>query len=432
MNGPKEPDLRLLGEAMRHRLTRRGFIRGAGMGIAGISLGSLLAACGEDNGAGGDGGDGLDPVDLFGGEPVGPVNFANWPIYIDKAKDEETGERYIPSLTTFTDETGIAVDYKEVIQENASFFGKLQPQLQAGQNTGWDIIVMTDGWEFTALVVNDWVLPLDTTKRPNFDAEAAPWAKDPPFDPGAVHSMVYQSGFTGIAVNHDLVDAEITTLADLADPAKLPQGSLGMIKADMPHFVMWNLGIDPTTSEPAEWQEAADWLTAQRETGVVRQYYEQGYVDDLTAGNLAASMGWSGDILYYSLWGGYPNLEFVFPEGGCYQWTDNMMVPAAAEHATAALTLMDFFYRPDIATMVQEWVLYMSPCLGTQELIVADADAAMEKGWKGYARKLYGTAENPYLFPSDELMSKVRFGRQLTTDDEKAEWDAIFEPISEQ
>lgn len=427
MNGPHEgPDLELTREVMRHRLTRRGFLRGAGMGAVGISLAPLLAACGSETDSGG-----MDPAEIFGGEPGSEINFANWPVYIDKAKDPDSGERYIPSLMVFTKETGIDVVYKEVIQENASFFGKIQPQLAAGQDTGWDIIVMTNGWEYQALVTNEWVYPLDTTKRPYFDKHAISWAADPPFDPKAAHGMAYQSGITGISVNTDLVDQPITTLSDLADPKKLPPDSVGMIKADMPDFVMINLGIDPVTSGPEEWQEAADWLTMQRDTGVVRQYYEQGYVDDLTAGNLAASMGWSGDVLYYNLWAGYPNLEFVFPEGGGYLWTDNMMIPVGAKNPVGAMMLMDWFYKPDIATMVQEWVLYMSPCDGTEKRIIDDADAAQEKGWKGYANKLYSTAENPYLFPDEELLSQCSFGRVLTTDEEKDEWDSIFEPISE-
>jgi spermidine/putrescine transport system substrate-binding protein len=412
-------------EGRRGRLTRRAFLRAAGVGATGISLAPLLSACGSGSSE-----PGSEPEDIFAGEPEGHVEWANWPVYIDKAKDEATGERYIPSLRMFEEETGITVTYKEVIQENASFFGKLQPQLQAGQPTGWDIIVMTNGWEFAALVANDWVVALAPSKRPNFDAHALDWAADPPYDPGAVHSMVYQSGLTGIAVNHDLLDMEIATLDDLADPTKLPQDSLGMIKADMPDFVMINLGIDPLTSGPAEWQEAADWLLMQRETGVVRQYYEQGYVDDVLAGNLAASMAWSGDIIYYSLYG-YPELEWIFPEGGAFLWTDNMMIPAGAANPVSALALMDFYYRPEPATMLQEWVNYMSPVAGTQELILADADAAEEEGSVGYANKLRATAENPYLFPSDELLSNSSFGRQLLSDDEKAEWDSIFEPISE-
>jgi len=142
-------------------------------------------------------------------------------------------------------------------------------------------------------------------------------------------------------------------------------------------------------------------------------------------------MAWSGDVLYYQLWGGYPNLEWIFPEGGAFLWTDNMMIPTGAAHPVSALQLMDFFYRPDVATMVQEWVFYMSPCSATQEQILADADAAEAEGSKGYADKLRATAENPYLFPSDELLANASFGRQLENDDEKAEWDSIFEPISE-
>ncbi len=416
---------------LRRRLTRRGFLRAAGraagIGAVGVSLPSLLASCQPEEGGGE-----VDVKELFSGPPEGHVEFANWPVYIDKKKDPETGERYVPSLRKFEEETGITVTYKEVIQDNASFFGKLQPQLQAGQPTGWDIIVITNGWEFQALVKNGWVYPLDTTKRPNFDAHATDWAKDPPFDPGAKHSMVWQSGLTGIAVNRDLVDAPITKLDDLADPNKLPPGSVGMIEEDMPDFVMWNLGIDPQTSTPEDWKVAAEWLLKQRETGLVRAYYAQGYVDDLTNGNLAVSMAWSGDILYYHTWGGYQNLEFVVPEGGCLIWTDNMMIPVGAEHPVSALTLMDFYYRPEIATMLQEWVLYMSPVKETQELIRKDAERAEERGWKGYARKLYETAESEYLFPTQELLARCRFGRTLRTDEEKEEWDRIFVPITEQ
>jgi spermidine/putrescine transport system substrate-binding protein len=424
MNGPQDRlYLRVAGEVMRRRLTRRGFLRAAGVGAAGISMAPLLAACGGGGGS-------TNPADIFAGPREGQVDWANWPVYIDKVKDPDTGERYIPSIRKFEQETGATVSYKEVIQENASFFGKLQPQLAAGQSTGWDIIVMSNGWEFNALLINDWVVPLDATKRPTFDQNAVSWAADPPYDPGANHSMVYQSGLTGIGVNHDLVDVPITKLDDLADPTKLPGDSVGMLTADMPDFTMINLGIDPLTSGPAEWKEAAAWLMKQRDSGVVRQYYEQGYVDDMTSGNLAATMAWSGDVLYYSLWAGYSNLEFVFPEGGAYHWTDNMMIPQGAEHPVSALELMDFYYRPDIATMVQESVMYMSPCDGTQDQILKDADAAEAGGDKGYANKLRQTANNEFLFPSEELMAQTSFGYEFKTDEDKAEWDAIFEPIS--
>ena len=114
--------------------------------------------------------------------------------------------------------SGIAVDYEAVIQSNEEFYGKIQPQLAAGDDTGWDIIVITEGRQFELLTLNEWVLPLDHARTPNFNANAATFAKDPAYDPGNRYSMPWQSGLTGIGVNTDLVNGSITKLDDLADP----------------------------------------------------------------------------------------------------------------------------------------------------------------------------------------------------------------------
>jgi spermidine/putrescine transport system substrate-binding protein len=419
-------------EILRRRLTRRSLLRGAGTGASALSLGAILAACGDKGGAGGGGEDttSMKPGAVFGGEPTDTVEFANWPLYLDQAKDNN-GDVYHPSLRVFEKETGIHVEYQDVIQDNAEFFGKLRPQLEAGDPTGWDIIVITNGTEFTALVQNNWVYALDTTKRPNFDANAQTWAKDPYYDPNNAHSMAWQSGITGIGVNKDLVKAPVTKMDDLANPDIVGSDSVGMLKSDMPDFVMINLGIDPKTSGPDEWREAAGWLQKQRDAGTVRQYYTQGYIDDLTGGNLSATMAWSGDVLYNALWAGYTNLDFVFPQDGALLWIDNMLVPVGADNPAGAMQVMDFFYRPEIATMVTEWVLYMSPVTGVKELILKDAQQAQDQNYKGYANKLFGTAESPYLFPDEEFLAKTSFGRQLKTDDEVQEWNSIFLPISQ-
>jgi spermidine/putrescine transport system substrate-binding protein len=417
---------------MKDRLTRRSFLRGAGTGAAGISLAAILAACGEDGGGGGGAGDGgstMDPVEIFSGQdPEQRVEFGNWPLYIDRAKDKD-GNVYNPSLRQFTQETGIAVNYQEDINSNEEFFAKIQPQLAAGDSIGYDIVVITNGRYLKALIENGWVLPLDPAKRPNFDANAAGWAKDPAFDPGNAYTMAWQSGITGLAVNRDLVSGEITKMEDLLDPSKLPADSVGMIPGDAPEWVMINMGLDPVTSGPEEWQQAADWLAELKAGPTFRKFYDQNYTSDMTEGNVAVTMAWSGDVLYYAQWAGYENLEFVFPEGGALLWIDNQMIPATAEHPVSAYTLMDYVYKPDVATMITEWVLYMSPVSETQELILADAQKAEDQGYKGYANKLYATAKSPYLYPSDEFLARTSFGFNAWNDDTAEEWDAIFNPV---
>jgi spermidine/putrescine transport system substrate-binding protein len=420
-------DPRVMQDIMKQRLTRRSMLKGAGMGLAGFSLASFLAACGS----GGSSGQSFNAKQVFSGQPGDNINFANWPLYIDYAKDK-SGTRYSPSIKNFQEETGISVNFQEAIQSNEEFFGKIQPQLAAGDDTGWDIIVITgDTRQFAVLVENNWVYPLDHSKTPNFNANAVDWAKNPNYDPKNAHSMPWQSGLDVIGYNDKLVNGPITKLDDLANPDKVGKSSVGMLEADMPSFVMINLGINPVTSGPAEWKEAAKWLQMQKDSGTIRQYYDQSYINDLTAGNLAASMVWSGDVLYYSLWAGYTNLHNVYPEGGALLWIDNMLVPAHAGNPAGAIQLMDYYYDPKVAKKVTEWVLYMTPVKGVKELIEQDADKAVEKGWKGYANKLYETAKNPYAFPSEEFLANAKFGRNFENDDEYQQWNDTFLPISQ-
>ncbi len=415
-----------LQRAMGNRLTRRSVLKGAGMGVAGASLASFLAACG----GGGNGDEAPDPSTIFSGEAGSTIEFANWPLYIDQSKNKD-GEVFHPSLKEFEDETGIAVNYQAIIQSNEEFFGKLRPELQAGTQDDWDIIVITNGRQFNVLTGNNWVYQLPADQRPDFDENATPFAKDPSYDPDNTYSMPWQGGFTGIAWDTTKVNGDITKLDDLADPDKVGRDSVGMLTSDMPDFVMINLGIEPESSGPEEWREAAAWLQMQKDSGTVRQYYDQGYIDDFVAGNTTVSMAWSGDVLYYKLWAGYSDFEFVVPETGGVLWQDNMLVPVGAPNAPGAMQLMNFVYKPKIATMITEWVLYLSPALGVQERIVADADAAVEDGYKGYAAKLYLTAENEYAFPSDSLLSRTKFGTNITTDEAAEEYDNIFLPISQ-
>ncbi|HYF11751.1 MAG TPA: spermidine/putrescine ABC transporter substrate-binding protein, partial [Actinomycetota bacterium] len=105
--------------------------------------------------------------------------------------------------------------------------------------------------------------------------------------------------------------------------------------------------------------------------------------------------------------------------------------PQGAANPTGALQLMDYVYQPEIATMITEWVLYMSPVPKTQELIQKDAEKAEDQGYKGYANKLYQTAQSPFLYPSQDFLARTSFGFANWTDEAAEEWDSIFLPISQ-
>ena len=57
------------------------------------------------------------------------LKFSNWPLYIDV--DEKTKKH--PTIDAFTKKTGIKVDYFEDINDNATFFAKIQGPLSQGR-----------------------------------------------------------------------------------------------------------------------------------------------------------------------------------------------------------------------------------------------------------------------------------------------------------
>ncbi len=81
--------------------------------------------------------------------------------------------------------------------------------------------------------------------------------------------------------------------------------------------------------------------------------------------------------------------------------------------------------------MVTEWVLYMSPVPATQDLILEHSEQVAKSGDATYAQQLEDSATSNYLYPTDEFLAQTSFGRDLTTDEEREEWDSIFLPISE-
>jgi len=348
---------------------------------------------------------------------TGRLDFANWPLYID-VNDKNKNDH--PSIDLFTRQSGIKVKYSEVIQENASFFGKIQPQLAAGQNIGYDIIVITNGTYLDKLRQLGYLQPLDQKLMTNFNANASSLVKDPSYDKGNTYSMAWQSGMTGIGYDPKRVGKDITSWQELLDP-KL-KGKVGMFadNQDLPNSALLAVGVNPEDSQEADWHTAADWLKKGRSN--VRKYYEQGYIDALSKGDIWASMAWSGDIFQANANGA--NLKFAVPQEGAVLWTDNMCIPKGAKHPLDAMTYMDFVYDPKIAAMLAEYINYITPVPGAKAVIQQDAAAAKGDD-KTY---LEGLVTSPLIFPSTEDYARLHRYRVLTAAEERT-WNSIFEPI---
>jgi spermidine/putrescine transport system substrate-binding protein len=419
MATPFPPDAGPIERWAEPRWSRRDFLGKVGRGAGLLAAGGLLAACESQPPAASEptvgAAEAIDWDEWWKTKrETGRLNFANWPYYIDFTR----GDRQ--SLTQFSEETGIHVNYFHTIEGNASFMAEIEPYLEAGLAPFHDLIVMTNGPQVSKLISSGYLTPLDHSRLVNFDRYASELVRDPAWDPGNRYSVAWQSGITGIAYRPEAVEAlgrAPTSIADLFDPAL--EGRVGMMTdlQDLGSAALLSIGIEPEGSSERQWVKAAEALREQRASGVIAGYYDQSYVRALREGDVWISQAWSGDIFQQQQLG--KELEFVVPEEGALLWTDNMLIPRNAKHPADAMALMDFVYRPDIAATIADWVWYVCPVPAAERII---------------ARRFNHpeVANSPLVFPPTELMGPngpFKSYAVFEGEEDAAAWDSIFGSI---
>ena len=357
---------------MNPRLTREELLRRGAAAGALLSFPALFAACG-----GGDDEGGGDQ------ELKTALNFSNWPFYIDVE-----GKRH-PTLDQFKADTGITVNYFEDINSNDEFFAKIQGRLAQGQGIDRDIIVATDNSRFPGLYVDEgWVQELDKELIPNIEnlIEAQ---GSPPFDPERKYSLPWVSGMDGIAWNED-VTGPVTSITQLLEDPKL-KGKVTVLSemADTIGLVMLDNGDDPAKVTDEAFDRALERIQAAVDSGQIRRFTGNDYVQPLTQGDIAAAIAWSGDVA--SSVADNPKLKWAIPEKDGIIWTDNMLIPLGGSVPTAS-TFMNFVYDPKIAAQIAVGTSYISAVKGVkEEAIKLDPDSA----------------SNPLIFPDEDTLARV-------------------------
>jgi spermidine/putrescine transport system substrate-binding protein len=362
-------------------ITRRLFLKRAAVGGAALSLPSLIAACG--------GGGGISGLSNAGGastevkqQLADTLVFANWPLYIDQKGKKR------PTLDEFTAQTGVSVRYIEEVNDNEEWFGKYQAQLSQGQDIGRDLTVLTD-WMAARMVRLGYVQKKDKSAIPN-EGNLVSTLQHPTWDPNRDYSMPWQSGMTGIAYNKKET-GPVTSIEQLLTDSNL-KGKVTCL-TEMPDtmgLIMQSNGDDPTKVDPAAFDKAIGTLQDAVDSGQIRRFTGNDYGDDLSSGNVAAAMAWSGDVVQLQL--DNPDLEFVLPDGGGMIWTDNMLIPTGGDVFTAS-TYMNFVYDPKVAAEIEDWVNYICPVEGAKdELLKIDPDVA----------------KNPLIFPTEDMLANVK------------------------
>jgi spermidine/putrescine transport system substrate-binding protein len=416
----------------QRRMSRRQLLSSAGTGAGALGLTALLGACGVKgaSSAGSQPANGVGSADWWSKQQTHhTVNFANWPYYIDVLKGKH------PSLDHFTQQTGIKVNYTEPITDNLPFYAKIRPSLQARQYTGYDVIVMTNNSPPLGYLIEfGWLTPLDRDAMKNFDANAGPLVKNPSWDRGNKYTMAWQSGWTAIGYNSSVIKNPGSSIDVLFD--RRHAGKIGMMNdpQELGSIGLLAIGVEPATSTESDWAKAAKKLQQQKSDGIVRAYYDQSYIDHLKNGDIVASQAWSGDIFQADLNSKYRDLKLMIPDEGGMFWTDNMCIPMYARNPRDAMTLMDYFYDPQVQAVVEYYDDYVCPCPSAKDVLKNPSGWA--KSGLAEMRPEIGlpptvTANALTVFPDQAYIKNSRPYYQYKNQEELNAWNSLFLPITQ-
>jgi spermidine/putrescine transport system substrate-binding protein len=353
-------------------------------GIAAFVLAALMAAviaaCGGDDVGGGS--EDPAPVADAAGPVEGELTISQWPLYIDKGSGN--------TLDEFERDTGVQIEWIEEINDNQQFFGKVQPLLADGESGGRSLITVSD-WLAAQMYDQALIQKLDKDALPNVEANLIEPLRDAAADPERDFTVPWQSGMTGLIVRKDLAP-EVSSICDLFDPEYKGRVTLLAEMRDTVPMTLKCMGIDPREATEEEWLAAVDKIGEAADSGQIRRFTGNDYINDLKAGNVDFVLGWSGDAV--QLQAENEDIEFVMPDEGCMLWSTSLEVPVGAPNVAAAHKFMDYVYDPEVQADIAEYVGYVTPVEGVKE-ILAERDPAL--------------AENELIFPTEEFTKDCSF-----------------------
>ena len=295
-----------------------------------------------------------------------------------------------PVLDQFSKKYGVKVKYIEDINDNASFFGKIQAQLRRDQSIGRDLIVMTDNSPYPALLVkNKWVEKLDKNVIPNVKnlVPGAPPSSVGP-EPRLQHAV--ESGLDGIGYNAKLTKP-VTTVDQLFTDKRL-KGKVTLLN-EMADTMTPRHALErrrPGEGRPTRrFDRALTKIQKAVKSGQIRQFTGNDYSGLLAKGDVWAAFVWSGDMVQLHADNKY--LQFVIPKSGGMLWTDNMLIPKHGDPYLASV-YMNFVYDPKIAAKIDDYVNYICPVIGAKQVLLKTDPAA---------------ARNPLIFPTPAMLKQA-------------------------
>ena len=293
------------------------------------------------------------------------INVYNWGEYIDQNL-----------LTQFEEENpGIKVNYT-TFDSNESMYSKI---ISGAAN--YDIVVPSD-YMISKMINEDLLAELDFDNIPNYKYIGDVY-KNLAFDPDNKYSVPYFWGTTVIMYNSkyvsedDVKDKSVNLLWNEKYSGKIlmfdnPRDAFGI--------ALKKLGYSMNSSNPSEWDEAAEEL--KRQKPLVQAYVMDAIFDKMESEEAYIAPYYAGDALTIS--DENPDIKFYIPVDGSNMFFDSMCILKSSEHKTEAEKFINFMCDPQVsavnseevgyATANTEALNYLDPELTENKLIYPESD----------------------------------------------------------
>jgi spermidine/putrescine transport system substrate-binding protein len=307
----------------------------------------------------------------------GTLNVYNWSTYV--APDTISNFEVLCEATVVYD----------IYDGNESLLARLR-----SGNPGYDIAVPTD-YAVAIMITEGLVEPLDMANIPNF-ANVSANLKNPPSDPESAYSVPYQWGTIGIGYN----TTTVTEVPDSWDDMFNFEGNVAWLEdtRGVIGIALIMLGLDPNTTDPAEIEQARDYLAA-RGTNVRYIAGDDGQAL-LERGEVDMTIEYNGDIFQLIDSCECDTYAYVVPNEGSQIWVDNLVIPVDAPNKPLAEAFIDYILSPQVGADLSNFTAYASPNQASIDQQLIDAEYL----------------NNPAIYPPAETLSNLFFIREVPND----------------
>lgn len=272
------------------------------------------------------------------------VNVYNWGEYISDGSDGS-----MDVVSEFEKLTGARVNYTN-FESNENMYSKL-----AGGGVSYDVITPSD-YMIERLIDEDMLLTIDYGNIPNMK-----YIRDDcfnlPFDPEQKYSVCFNTGYTVLIYNKNLVEEEPDSWSVLWDEQYKDKILMFNNSRDAFAIAQAMLGQSLNNTDEEDWVKAAELLAEQKDK--VNPVYVMDEVFNLMeSGEYAFATYYAGD--YVAMSENNEDLGYVFPKEGVNSFYDAFCIPTCSQNKKGAEAFINFMNEPQVAFENEEYIYYAS------------------------------------------------------------------------